>query len=312
MGNFQLAKDLLNYDDVITMGRSAMLKEHVMPTRNIPTVFGYQKVRFTHEVPDNSMTSQLEAENPEEDDDDESLLEEMVDRNGEGHEMPEYPSHMQPSPIEEFVEICRSCLTTNKTNLVSAYDDRLAEIFYQFTNVNIDENDGISTMICVDCKSRLLDIHFFRDTCVTNTQILIHRYQKCYGVAPGAENTQNNQRQSDMMQYDDELVDTSHNLNSSTKYNRYDMGADDPEDLLMPQKEEIEPMTLKAKPGRPRKQIKQDPTPLRVQIPKIVPQIATMKKRFKCKFCRKEYNSRPGFDMHMVSRKCSQYNFNLI
>lgn len=301
--HFDLAKDLLNYDDVITMGRSAMLKENVMPTRNIPTVFGYQKVRFTHEAPDNPTTYQQEAEKPDDDDDDddESLLEEMVDRNGQGHEMPEYPSHMETSPLEEFVEICRSCLSTNKTNLVSAYDDRLAEIFFQFTNVNIDVNDGISTMICVDCKSRLLDIHFFRDTCVTNTQILIHRYQKCYGITPGGANTHTDQRENDIMQYDDELEGTSQNVESTTKYNSYDMGADDPEDLLMPQKEEVEQVTWKVKPGRPRKP-KPEPISLRVP-PKIVPQIATMKKRFKCKFCRKEYNSRPGFDMHMATHK---------
>ncbi|XP_065073464.1 zinc finger protein 600-like [Ochlerotatus camptorhynchus] len=301
--HFDLAKDLLNYDDVITMGSSAMLQEHVMPTRNIPTVFGHQKVRFTHEAPDNPTSIKHETQKPEEDDDEDDddvmLLEEMGERNGEEHGMPEYPSHMQPSPVEEFVQICRSCLSTDKTNLVSAYDDRLAEIFFQFTNVNIDENDGISTMICVDCKSRLLDIHFFRDTCVTNTQILIHRYQKCYGMAPDGGN--NDQQHNEIMQYDDEEV-TSQYVQSPTKYNRYDMGADDPEDLLMPQKEQLETVSWKPKPGRPRKLIKPEPVPLKKPT-KVVPQIATMKKRFKCKFCRKEYNSRPGFDMHMATHK---------
>lgn len=277
-----------------------MLKEHVMPSRNVPAISGHNPVHYTHEMPDNdSMTMKEEEPVAVDDDDEESLLEEMVPRNGtedNHHSMPEYPLHMQPSPIEEFVQICRSCLSTDRTNLVSAFDDRLADIFLQFTSVSINENEGISTMICVDCKSRLLEIHFFRDTCVTNTQILFHRYQKCYGTVPGggAHRDQSHHEYG----YNPQVIP------SASHYNRYDMGADDPEDLLMPQKEEME--VAVPKPSRPRgRPPKRPPTPPKPVIspPKLkkTQKIATMKKRFKCKFCRKEYNSRPGYEMHLVS-----------
>lgn len=305
--HFDLAKDLLNYDDVISMGRTAMLKENVMPSRNVPVISGHNPAHYTHEFPDNdSFMMQEEQPAPVDDDDDESLLEEMVQRNGEdNHEMPGYPAHMQPSPIEEFLHICRSCLSTDKTNLVSAFDDRLAEIFQQFTSVNINEHDGISTMICVDCKSRLLEIHFFRDTCVTNTQILIHRYQKCYGMAQdGAHNDQSHHT----VGYAPQVIP------SASNYNRFDMGADDPEDLLMPQKEEMEVQVHK--PSRPRgRPPKVPPTPPKpafspkpfvIEKKKKTQKIATMKKRFKCKFCRKEYNSRPGYEMHLATHKYHQ------
>lgn len=300
--HFDLSKDLLNYDDVISMGRTAMLKENVMPSRNVPSI------SFSQETFDDSLVPKQEDDSiPAEEDDDASLLEEMPERNGgNDHTMPEYPDHMQPSPIEEFVQICRSCLSTDKANLVSAFDDRLADIFLQFTNVSINENEGISTLICVDCKSRLLEIHFFRDTCVTNTQVLIHRYQKCYGMDP--DSTQNDLSHLESMEDDDTLEVTP----SPSKYNRYDMGADDPEDLLMPQKEEAE--TTFSKPKRPRgRPPKEKPTPPKPVIlppkpveapkPKKSQKIATMKKRFKCKYCRKEYNSRPGFEMHTATHK---------
>ncbi|XP_062561280.1 zinc finger protein with KRAB and SCAN domains 5-like isoform X2 [Armigeres subalbatus] len=296
--HFDLSKDLLNYDDVISMGRTAMLKENVMPSRNVPSI------GFTQDTFEDTLMPKQEVTSIPEDDDELSLLEEMPDRNGGNDQaMPEYPDHMQPSPIEEFVHICRSCLCTDKVNLVSAFDDRLADIFLQFTNVNIDENEGISTMICIDCKSRLLDIHFFRDTCVTNTQVLLHRYQKCYGLA-----AHNDLSHLGSMEDDDTLEVTPNTTDNS----RYEMGADDPEDLLMPQKEEAEP-SIFFKPKKPRGRPPKVPatppktlvSPKPVESPKPYKsqKIAIMKKRFKCKFCRKEYNSRPGFEMHTATHK---------
>lgn len=301
--HFDLTKDLLNYDDVISMGNTAMLKEHVMPSRNVPAV---NPVHFTHEMPDsNSMTSmQEELPVPIYEDDDDDLLEEMPPRNGseaDDHAMPEFPTHMQPSPIEEFVQICRSCLSTDKSNLVSAFDDRLAEVFQQFTSVSINENEGISTLICGDCKSRLLEIHFFRDTCITNTQVLIHRYQKCYGMATDGDHNDHSLGAA----YANVIPQITP---TPSKYNHYGMGADDPEDLLMPQKEETEVDSYKpSKVGKPRGRPPKVAPPIVVAPPKKKKQqIATMHKKFKCKFCRKEYNSRPGYEMHMATHKYHQ------
>ncbi|XP_058462002.1 uncharacterized protein LOC131436997 [Malaya genurostris] len=289
--HFELSKDILNYDDVISMGRTAVLKEKVMPTRNIPQVFGIQSGRSsvgalesTEETPDGN--------DPVEDDG--SLLLEMLPR-GESNnallqtDMSQYADHLQTSPAEEFLQICRSCMSTDKSALVSAFDDNLADIFYQFTSITIHEGVGISTLICTDCKARLLEMNFFRDTCVTSTQMLLHRYQKYYGMMGEHQGPQST---------DDDLLEPMHQEDApadSTNGFGSELMPDDPEDLLEPQKEvQRHPAVSVGKRGRGRMKALQSASESSRSM---------IKKRFKCKICRKDYNSKTGMDMHMATHE---------
>ncbi|XP_058832894.1 zinc finger protein 202-like [Topomyia yanbarensis] len=290
--HFELSKDLLNYDDVISMGRTAVLREKVMPTRNIPLVFGTQPGRFSDGA--NEPTDDTPGENNTNNDDG-SLLLEMLPREESNNEMlqPEmlaqYPDHLQTSPVEEFVQICRSCMSTDKSVLVSAFEDNLADIFYQFTSIAIDESVGISTSFCTDCKTRLLEMHFFRDTCVTSTQMLLHRYQKYYG----GENPEQEPA-------DDDLLEPMHQEDASVEQTNgfvNELVPDDPEDLLVPQKE-VPERTAVSKRGRTRTKAIEPPKQKLTAPESSRPMI---KKRFKCKVCRKDYNSKTGIEMHMAT-----------
>lgn len=321
--HFELSRDLLNYDDVITMGRPALLRERVMPTRNIPIVFGHQPVRYSNEPQDsaaNSSNTSLLGTSQ----DDNSLLQEMVPKDSTISLNPSETSlleHYQAtSPMEEFVEICRACLSTDKATLISAFEGNLAGIFFQMTNVNISENEGISTMLCLECKNRLLELSFFRDSCLTNTQILIHRYQKCYGLAPhDSEEVEEEENYTKATEADNaeqlmkDVASENGNDSVSNDTSHHEVRADDPEDLLVPQKEELEDwgdtsdQPSRSSKSRPRKTDFTAPekpqTASTRQQSAIIKPIRTMKKKFSCKICRKEYNSKPGYDIHMNTHK---------
>ncbi|XP_053687418.1 zinc finger protein 354A-like [Sabethes cyaneus] len=291
--HFELSKDLLNYDDVISFGRTAVLKEQVKPTRNIPLL-----VEPKTEIQENDHTEPVDNHSINTD---VSFLLQEMNRNKEENNsdlLDQYPQHLQTNPIlEEYVQVCRSCLSTNITNLVSAFEDNLNEIFYQFTSLTIDESAGISTMICLDCKQRLLEMHFFRDNCITSTQILFHRQQKAYGSSTA--------QQAAIEDDEDDLLVPMHESHHSTDYTangssfNESLQADDPEDLLMPQKEEL---TTVNTPTTNRNNTRPKVTP--PKAPKAPQQpVKSMKKRFKCKICHKEYNSKGGIEMHMSSHE---------
>lgn len=292
--HFELAKDLSNYDDFITLGVSGVLRPGVLPTRNVPGTLDENKISAAAAV--GSCHEGEEGERMEHEGDASSLLQEMslpMDTNGD-EVMPEYPDHMQTSPVEEFVHVCRSCLSTDKANLVSGFEDNLAEIFFQFTSVAISKSEGISTDFCHDCRNRLMELHFFRDTCLTSTQILIHRYQKSNGMA---DDDGGHGDESSMMAYGSEFGNGSiagHNF-----------ATEDPEDLLVPQKEEAfwdksdEPK--KPRRGRPPRQSLLEAETNDEWVNKGKRKL--VKKRYNCKVCFKEYNSRVGLDSHQATHK---------
>ncbi|XP_055530516.1 uncharacterized protein LOC129721678 [Wyeomyia smithii] len=291
--HFDLAKDLMNYDDVISMGRTAVLKDQVKPTRNIPLLMQPKAEMFEDDAVDTGDTNQSL------DTDVSFMLQEMNRTKEDKHSnlLAQYPEHLQTSPIlEEYVQVCRSCLSTNIANLVSAFDDNLNDIYYQFTSIAIDDSAGISTMFCVDCKHRLLEMHFFRDNCVTSTQILFHRQQKAFGSSSA--------HQQELEDDDNSLLVPMHESHNMSDYTANgssfgeSMQTDDPEDLLMPQREEPDSVVSPPKRNIPRSQMTQVAKSSAAAQP-----LKSMKKRFKCKVCHKEYNSKAGIDMHMSSHE---------
>uniref|UniRef100_A0A1Q3EZA0 Uncharacterized protein n=1 Tax=Culex tarsalis TaxID=7177 RepID=A0A1Q3EZA0_CULTA len=283
--HFELAKDLANYDDFITLGVSGVLRPGVLPTRNVPGTLEESKP-FVQEGQGEQDRSEHEA--------DSSLLQEMsvpMDTTNGDEMMPDYPDHMQASPVEEFVHVCRSCLSTDRTNLVSGFEDNLVDIFFQFTNVTISKSEGISTDFCHDCRNRLMELHFFRDTCLTSTQILIHRYQKSHGMVPDDDDAAHGD--VSMMDYGNGSLAGHHTFDP-----------DDPEDLLVPQKEEAFWDNSDSAPNKPRRG-----RPPRSMEPAVVDDWAEkskrklVKKRYHCKVCFKEYNSRVGLDTHQATHK---------
>lgn len=287
--HFELAKDLSNYDDFITQGVAGVLRPGVLPSRNVPGTLESKSTGGGSSVHEGEGAERMEHEA-----DASSLLQEMsMDANGGDEGMPEYPDHMQASPVEEFVHVCRSCLSTDQTNLVSGFEDNLVEIFYQFTNVTISKSEGISTDFCHDCRNRLMELHFFRDTCLTSTQILLHRYQKSHGIVTDGD-------ESSMVDYRSEYGNGS--------IAGHSFATEDPEDLLMPQKEEAfwdksdEPK--KPRRGRPpRQSLLEAEWPMADSWSNSNVKRKLVKKRYNCKVCFKEYNSRVGLDTHQATHK---------
>lgn len=359
----KLSKDVLNYDDVITKGQAAVLRKYVMPTRNIPVVLGHKVVRFSHEfgadtaaaignIVPKSEPGEVEEKDEEaevEDDDGSSLLQEMAGTASNADKSaglvladPRHLEHIEPSHNHdgEFTRICRACLSKDNT-LVSVFEDGMDDVFFQFTTITIDVSEGISTLICDECKSRLLELQFFRESCVNNTQILVRRFQNYYGGEPPAPG---NEMDGMMCDYSSDLVNDSgsNGLQQELNFNdpeglllpqqevnmndpegllipqqevnmddpegllipQHEVSMDDPEDLLMPQKEVLETDLWEPKEQRPKpKQVLSQP----VIKPPVVGGSATpakrqsvVKKRYTCRFCRKEYSSKVGIDMHMV------------
>ncbi|XP_055624251.1 zinc finger protein 616-like isoform X3 [Toxorhynchites rutilus septentrionalis] len=305
--HFELAKDLRNYDDVITEGRPGILKKFVMPTRNIPVPFGHKVVHFSYEFQENTGKVKKELE---EEDEYPSLLEEMAppgtasQSNGPSSGLVlEDPRHIEQNSDQEFLRICRSCLSKDNT-LVSVFEDGMDDIFFQFTTISIDENEGISTLICDECKSRLLELQFFRESCVNNTQILIQRYHSFYGGGPPMADTEID---NSMCDYSSDFVTDADSVGL-----QQEVHVDDPEDLLMPQKEVMETdfWEHEEKPKPKRKQVFSQPA---IEPGPVVVAPASsansskrkplVKKRYTCKFCRKEYSSKPGIEMHMDTHK---------
>lgn len=285
--HFELAKDLANYDDFITLGVSGVLRLGVRPSRNVPGTLDESKISVQGDL------SRLEHEG------DSSLLQEMtlpMDSTNGDELMPEYPDHMQASPVEEFVHVCRSCLSTDKSNLVSGFEDNLADIFFQFTSVTISKSEGISTDFCHECRNRLMELHFFRDTCMTSTQILIHRYQKSHGMA-----------QDDDGHGDESMMDYRSEYGNGSLAGHHSFAPDDPEDLLVPQKEEAFWDKSGSVPNKPRRG--RPPRQSLLEAEAAAEEWAgtgkrkLVKKRYNCKVCFKEYNSRVGLDTHQATHK---------
>lgn len=301
--HFELTKDLSNYDDFILLGVSGVLKPGVLPTRNVPGTLDESKVAgaaaATASVSAGSVPEGEEGERMEHEADASSLLQEMslpMDTNGD-EVMPEYPDHMQTSPVEEFVHVCRSCLSTDKSNLVSGFEDNLAEIFFQFTSVAISKSEGISTEFCQECRNRLMELHFFRDTCLTSTQILIHRYQKSQGLVTDEDGHGD---ESSMMDYRSEFGNGS--------IAGHSFATEDPEDLLVPQKEEAfwdkSGEQKKPRRGRPPRQSLLEAETTEEWVGSVgTGKRKLVKKRYNCKVCFKEYNSRVGLDTHQATHK---------
>lgn len=79
--------------------------------------------------------------------------------------------------------LCRAChKTSDKTNqMIDLHSvetnftefHTISELFTKYTFLKIDENDEISTHICIECHKQLINVHKFREMCLATYYKLI-------------------------------------------------------------------------------------------------------------------------------------------
>lgn len=81
----------------------------------------------------------------------------------------------ETEPENDCELVCRACReTTRETNKMinlhsfDAHSHRISDLFTKYTFLFINENDGITTYICINCRNSLVEFHKFRQMCVVS------------------------------------------------------------------------------------------------------------------------------------------------
>lgn len=76
-------------------------------------------------------------------------------------------------PLNDFNVICRACFAVSE-KLASLLEDRVRQIYTEFTALNVSPEDGLPQNVCFECVSRCESGINFKEQCRTNEATLIN------------------------------------------------------------------------------------------------------------------------------------------
>ncbi|XP_028174220.1 uncharacterized protein LOC114362857 [Ostrinia furnacalis] len=80
-------------------------------------------------------------------------------------------------PLEEYAVLCRGCLAESGV-MKDMVEWGLTEDFFKFTNVQVDQSNGLSQLLCTTCEDLLDKCKSFREQCRNSNNVLIDIMKK--------------------------------------------------------------------------------------------------------------------------------------